>query len=178
MFASLVVLALAADIAASSPPPAPLPPAGVQALIAAGFDPRTKLDGEAVQVIVGQRAVFRLDDAGKPVMEAVESGRIDMVLPDGKPDTYLTPTAGRLGFALDASPEKRQSVMKVWNGLSRPVAYEVELTALRHGKLMKRKAPICAVAAGQSTYEVWPDPILSVTLSKFAETPASKSACQ
>ena len=37
---------------------------------------------------------------------------------------------------------------------------------------------ICTVPAGAVGYEVWPDPVISVTLSKFAETPADKHVCQ
>ena len=49
---------------------------------------------------------------------------------------------------------------------------------LRGGKLMKKASTICAVPAGAVGYEVWPDPVISVTLSKFAETPADQHVCQ
>ena len=55
---------------------------------------------------------------------------------------------------------------------------KAEITAVRGGQLMKRMATICTVPAGGVTHEVWPDPIVSVTLSKFAETPADKFICQ
>ena len=158
---------------------APKPPANlIAALEAAGLDPRTKVEDRTVQVVLGQRAVFHLDAEGKPVLNDVEAGRVDLATANGAGETYKGPGVGKLAFALDSSPEKRQSIMKVWNGLSRPVAYEAEITALRGGKLMKKASTICAVPAGAVGYEVWPDPVISVTLSKFAETPADQHVCQ
>ncbi|MBT9470412.1 MAG: hypothetical protein V4514_06525 [Pseudomonadota bacterium] len=183
----IVIAALAAALAsaaqaetpASAPAAAAKPPSNlIEALQAAGLDPRTKVEGASVQVMQGQRAIFHLDAAGKPVMNGVDAGRIGLATADGKGETYKGPGAGKLAFALDSSPEKRQSIMKVWNGLARPVAYEIEITAVRQGKLMKRLATICTVPAGGATHEAWPDPIVSVTLSKFAETPADKFTCQ
>ena len=156
---------------------AQMPTIPVEALQAAGLDPRTKVEGGAVQVMTGQRAVIRLDDAGRPSLDDVEAGRIGKAVADGK-ETYKGAGAGKLAFALDASVEKRQSILKIWNGLTRPVAYEAEITALRGGKLMKRMSTICTVPAGAVGYEVWPDPVISVTLSKFAETPADKHVCE
>ena len=156
---------------------AQMPTIPVEALQAAGLDPRTKVEGEAVQVMTGQRAVIRLDEAGRPSLDDVEAGRIGKAVADGK-ETYKGAGAGKLAFALDASVEKRQSILKIWNGLTRPVAYEAEITALRGGKLMKKMSTICTVPAGAVGYEVWPDPVISVTLSKFAETPADKHVCE
>ena len=156
---------------------AQMPTIPVEALQAAGLDPRTKVEGGAVQVMTGQRAVIRLDEAGRPSLDDVEAGRIGKAVADGK-ETYKGAGAGKLAFALDASVEKRQSILKIWNGLTRPVAYEAEITALRGGKLMKRMSTICTVPAGAVGYEVWPDPVISVTLSKFAETPADQHVCQ
>ena len=172
--------ALASAVHAETPEvTAPKPRANlIAALEAAGLDPRTKVEGGSVQVVLGQRAVFHLDAEGKPVLNDVEAGRVDLATANGAGETYKGPGVGKLAFALDSSPEKRQSIMKVWNGLSRPVAYEAEITALRRGQLMKRMATICTVPAGGATHEVWPDPIVSVTLSKFAETPADKFICQ
>ena len=156
---------------------AQMPTIPVEALQAAGLDPRTKVEGGAVQVMTGQRAVIRLDEAGRPSLDDVEAGRIGKAVADGK-ETYKGARAGKLAFALDASVEKRQSILKIWNGLTRPVAYEAEITALRGGKLMKKMSTICTVPAGAVGYEVWPDPVISVTLSKFAETPADKHVCE
>lgn len=163
---------LAAGVAQAQMPTIP-----VEALQAAGLDPRTKVEGGAVQVMTGQRAVIRLDEAGRPSLDDVEAGRIGKAVADGK-ETYKGAGAGKLAFALDASVEKRQSILKIWNGLTRPVAYEAEITALRGGKLMKKMSTICTVPAGAVGYEVWPDPVISVTLTKFAETPADKHVCE
>ena len=156
---------------------AQMPTIPVEALQAAGLDPRTKVEGGAVQVMTGPRAVIRLDEAGRPSLDDVEAGRIGKAVADGK-ETYKGAGAGKLAFALDASVEKRQSILKIWNGLTRPVAYEAEITALRGGKLMKKMSTICTVPAGAVGYEVWPDPVISVTLTKFAETPADKHVCE
>jgi hypothetical protein len=173
---TLVIAALGVTLAAGAVQ-AQVPTIPVEALKAAGLDPHTKVDGGAVQVLTGQRAVIDIDDSGKLKLEDVETGRIGMAASDGK-ETYKGASAGKLAFALDASVEKRQSILKIWNGLTRPLAYEAEITALRGGKLMKRMSTICTVPAGAVGYEVWPDPVISVTLSKFAETPADKHVCQ
>lgn len=180
----LAIAALAGALAcaahAQTPDAAPAKPPGdmIEALKAAGLDPRTKVEGGSVQVMLGQRAVIQLAPDGQPVLASVDAGRIGLAAPDGAGETYKGPGAGKLAFALDSSPQKRQSIMKVWNGLTRPVAYEAEITALRQGKLMKRLATICTVPAGGATHEVWPEPVVSVTLSKFADTPADKFTCQ
>lgn len=172
----LAIAALGAWLAAGTAQ-AQLPTIPVEALKAAGLDPHTKAENGLVQVMTGQRAVIRLDDAGQPTLDDVEVGRVGMASADGK-ETYKGAGAGKLAFALDASVEKRQSILKIWNGLTRPVAYEAEITALRGGKLMKRMSTICTVPGGAVGYEVWPDPVISVTLSKFAETPADQHVCQ
>ena len=171
--AAIALAALAfAGAAVAQAPQIPL-----EALKAAGLDPETKVAEGRLQLMTGQLATIGLDDAGQPQLVEVEAGRIGMAAPDGQ-ETYKGTGAGRLAFALDASVEKRQSILKVWNGLTRPVAYEAEITALRGGKLMKKASTICAVPAGAVGYEVWPDPVISVTLSKFAETPADQHVCQ
>lgn len=172
-----LAIAAAGILLAAGAAQAQMPTIPVEALQAAGLDPRTKVEGEAVQVMTGQRAVIRLDEAGRPALDDVEAGRIGKAVADGK-ETYKGAGAGKLAFALDASVEKRQSILKIWNGLTRPVAYEAEITALRGGKLMKKMSTICTVPAGAVGYEVWPDPVISVTLSKFAETPADKHVCE
>lgn len=172
---TLAIAGLVLALAGSAQAQAPSIP--VEALKAAGLDPRTKVEGAAVQVMTGQRAVLRLDAQGRPGLADVETGRIGKAAPDGA-ETYKGAGAGKLAVALDASVEKRQSILKVWNGLTRPVTYQAEITALRGGKLMKRLSAICTVPAGAVGYQVWPYPVISVTLSKFAETPADPQACQ
>lgn len=176
MIAGLVAalaLAQAADPAAA----AEVEPPFLKALEAAGVDPKTKLNGADLQVMFGQRAVLRLDAKKKPVLEGVEVGRIDRATTAGDPQVLKGVGPNHLGFALDASAAKRQSMMKVWNGLTYPVAFETEIVALRGGQLMKRKIPLCVVAAGGAAYETWPDPIIAVTVSSLGEPPADAPNC-
>lgn len=153
------------------------PPTLVEALIAAGFDPHTKLVGDTAQVMSGQRATLNVAD-GKLSLEAVETGHVDMALPDGTPDTYKPVEPGKVAFAVDGSAAKKQSFLKIWNGLPHAVSYEAELTAIRSGKLAKRKAHVCAVPGGGTNYEMWSDPIIAVTLSKVAEVADDKITCK
>lgn len=153
------------------------PPTLVEALIAAGFDPHTKLVGDTVQVMSGQRATLSVTE-GKLVLDGVETGHVDMALPDGTPDTYKPLAPGKVAFAVDGSAAKKQSFLKIWNGLAHAVSYEAELTAIRSGKLAKRKAQVCAVPGGGTNYEMWSDPIIAVTLSQIAEVPDDKITCK
>ena len=153
------------------------PPTLVEALIAAGFDPHTKLIGDAVQVMSGQRATLDVAE-GKLTLDAVDTGHVDMALPDGTPDTYKPVAPGKVAFAVDGSAAKKQSFLKIWNGLAHAVSYEAELTAIRGGKLAKRKAQVCAVPGGGTNYEMWSDPIIAVTLSRIAEVPDDKINCK
>lgn len=178
MIAGLVAsLALvAAQDAAPAPAAEPPQPGLLQALEKAGLDPRTKLQDGALQVMYGQRAVLRFD--GKtPAIDLVEIGRIDRATTPADPKSYKGVRPNRLAFAVDASTQKRISMLKVWNGLTRPVAYEAEIVALRRGQLMKKKEPVCAVAAGGAAYQTWPDPIIAVTLTGLGEPPADTPAC-
>lgn len=149
----------------------------VEALIAAGFDPHTKLAGESVQVMSGQRAVLDIE-SGKPVLEAVETGHVDMALPDGAPDSYKPLADGKVAFAVDGSAARKQSFLKVWNGRPHAVGYLAEITALHEGKLARRMAQVCAVPGGSTNYEMWSDPVIAVTLSKIAEIPDDKITCR
>lgn len=153
------------------------PPTLVEALIAAGFDPHTKLVGDTVQVMSGQRATLNVAEE-KLVLDAVETGHVDMALPDGTPDTYKPLAPGKVAFAVDGSAAKKQSFLKIWNGLAHAVSYEAELTAIRSGQLAKRKAQVCAVPGGGTNYEMWSDPIIAVTLSKIAEVADDKITCK
>ena len=165
---------------AGGPPPAGAPkkPGSlVEALIAVGFDPHTKLVGDNVQVMSGQRATLDVA-SGKPVLEAVETGHVDMALPDGTPDTYKPVAPGKVAFAVDGSAAKKQSFLKIWNGLPHAVGYMAEITAIHEGKLAKRMAQVCAVPGAGTNYEMWPDPVIAVTLSKIAEIPDDKITCK
>ena len=163
--------------AAPAAPPSGQPAGLVEALAAAGLDPRTKVAEGKVQVMLGQRAVVHLDAQGEPLLDEIDAGRIGLATADGKGETYKGVPAGHIAFALDAAPQKRQSILKIWNGSTAPAAYEAEIVALRQGKLMRRMAAICMVPAGGAGHETWPDPIVAVTLSKLADPPADKAAC-
>ena len=174
----LAALALAtAEDAPASSAAAQEQPSFLKALEAAGLDPKTKVEGQAVQVMYGQRATLRLVPAKPPVLENVEIGRIDRATTPNDAKAFKGVPANRLAFALDASAQQRVSMLKVWNGLTRPVAFEAEIVALRGGKLMKKKEPVCAVAAGGAAYETWPDPIIAVTLTGLGDPPADTPAC-
>jgi hypothetical protein len=176
--AALAVLALGLASAAKAQDAAPNPPGDmVEALAAAGLDPETKVEDGKVQVMLQQRAVIRLLQGAVPSLEKVEVGRLGAALPKGQAETYKGVGAGRMAFALDASPEKRQSIMKVWNGLATPVAFEAEIAAVRQGQLMRRMTSVCAVPAGGTKVETWPDPIVAVTIQKFAPPSADTPTC-
>lgn len=170
----LLAVVLAAPAAAQDKPaPKSLP----EALAQAGLDPKTKAEGETLQVMLGQRAVFHLDGA-KPAIESVDLGKLALAQPKGKAETYKAPPAGKLAMALDASAEKHQSILKVWNGTDKPVIYKAELVALRGGKLMRRHAVICPVLPGAANHETWNDPLLAVRVTGFAETSPDDLTCR
>ncbi len=173
-----------AEAVPEDPPAAETPPAEpekpktlIEALAAAGFDPKTKVEGGSVQVVQGQRALFHLDAKAGPVLDKVETGKLGAALPDGQSETYKGSGAGRIGLALDASPARKQSYMKVWNGLAAPITFELELAAIRKGQLMRRKIEGCAVPAGGVHGEAWPDPIIAVTVSKVALAVRGATPC-
>ena len=103
-----------------TPPAAKAPNAAPSAEAAAkqlSFEPKTKVDGETLQVILGQRAVFGVDGKGHPVIEKVEEGQLAAAHPVGKvTETFEAPPTGLMAAAVDGSAEKRATVLKVWNG--------------------------------------------------------------
>lgn len=155
----------------------PKPKTLIEALTAAGFDPKTKVEGASVQVVQGQRALFHLDAKAGPVLDRIDTGKLGAALPEGQAETYKGSGAGRIGLALDASPAQKQSYMKVWNGLAAPVTFELELAAIRKGQLMRRKVEGCAVPAGGVHSQAWPDPIIAVTVSKVALAARGATPC-
>lgn len=175
--AAIAVLALSlAGAAQAQEPAAKRSDDMVDALAAAGLDPETKVENGKVQVMLQQRAIIRLAQGGEPVLADVETGRLGLALPDGA-ETYKGVGANRMAFALDASPQKRQSIMKVWNGLAVPVAFETEIAAVRQGQLMRRMTSVCVVPAGGTNVETWPDPVVAVTIQKFAPPAADTPTC-
>ena len=162
-------------------PPVEAPPSKpttlVEALEAVGFDPKTKVEGGDVQVMQGQRALFHLDAKAGPVLAGVDLGKLGAAQPEGEAETYKGSGASRIGVALDASPAKKRSYMKVWNGLARPIVFDLELAAIRKGQLMRRKLESCAVAAGGVYSQSWPDPIIAITVSKVALAAPDATPC-
>lgn len=143
------------------------------------LDPVTKVDGENLQVVFGQRAVFHIDEAGRPAIDAVETGKLADAHPRGVvKDTFTAPEAGRLAAALDGSAEKRLSVLKLWNGLAHPVEYRLAILVLRKGQLEVKPVKTCALAPGQAHSLTWPQPVVAVALARFVEASAEAQACR
>ncbi len=177
MAAALFALALLAQDPETAPPaPTSEEPPIVRALAAAGLDPKTKVEDGAVQVMFGQRAVVQFGADQKPTLDAVEIGRIDRAAPKD-PNAFKGVPPARIAFSLDAAPAERVSIMKVWNGLTTPVAFEAEIVALRHGQLMRKKEALCSVPAGGAAYETWPDPLVAVTISNLSPPASDTPAC-
>ena len=174
MRGALLALALSAVCGAAA---AQMPDIPLEALKAAGLEPESGVSGGRLQVMTGQRAVVALNAAGGPERVEVQTGRIGKAAPDGE-ETYKGARPETVAVALDASVERRQSILKLWNGLTRPLVYEAEITALRGGKRMKKMTTACMVPAGAVVYDAWPDPIVAVTLSSFAAPTAEQPACK
>ena len=170
-----------ADRAETAPPPAAkpvderkTPPAAVAAAKTLAFEPKTLVDGATLQVILGQRAIFRLDDKDLPVLAKVEEGRLAAAHPEGAvTETFEPPPKGQVAAALDGSAEKHASVLKVWNGLGRAVDYRAIGLVLRTGKLTPAALAVCAVPPGGMRTETWPRAVVAVGLSHFRTTPAA-----
>ena len=168
----LAGLALAAALAGVA---AAQPAAKAEAPTSLKFEPKTQVDGDILQVIFGERALFRLDDAGKPVLDSVDKGQLAAAHPAGAAtESYATPGPGLLAAALDGSAEKQASVMKVWNRLDHPVEYRAIVLVLHGQSLSPVPVPTCPVPAGGVRSETWPAPVVAVGLSRFK--PASKAA--
>ena len=198
MIASLAALFMAAQPAADGPigtavkPPTlvsptaptvvPVTPPGAKG---AGleFDPRTKVDGPALQVIMGERAVFRIDEAGVPKLDSVEAGKLVAAHPAGVVrETFTSPGAGRLAAALDGSAERRATVLKLWNGLDYPVDYSAVALVLRNGEaLTPTRVTVCAVKPGETRTELWSAPVVAVGLMGFKRAgpdATARAACR
>jgi len=164
----LAALALAGSAAAQPKAEAPAPKSFK-------FEPKTQVDGDILQVIFGERALFRLDDGGKPVLDSVDKSQLAAAHPPGAAkETYTPPAPGLVGAALDGSAEKQVSVMKVWNRLGHPIEYRAILLVLHGQNLAPVAVPTCPVPAGGVRMETWPAPVVAVGLSRFK--PASAAA--
>ena len=147
------------------------------------FDPKTKVDGPALQVILGERAVFRVDEKGMPKLDSVEAGKLAAAHPAGAArETFTSPGAGRLAAALDGSSERRATALKIWNGLDYPVDYNAVALVLRNGEaLTPTRVAVCAVKPGETRTELWPAPVVAVGLMGFKRAgpdAAARAACK
>lgn len=162
------------------PPPTAKPTAAAPAAEAAAkqltFEPKTKVDGENLQVIYGQRAVFGVDGKGTPIIEKVEEGQLAIAHPAGTvTEKFEAPPTGLFAAALDGSAEKKASFLKVWNGTGDAIEYRgMGLVLLKDNRV--RPVPLngCPVAPGAVRVESFPAPIVAVSLARFK--PASKEA--
>lgn len=172
---SLLIAALAA-LAVDAAPPAKAPAQPAKPLT---FTPKTLVDGETLQVVLGQRAVFQLDDRNLPVLLKVEEGKLAAAHPAGKvTETFAPPAEGQIAAALDGSAEKRATVLKIWNRTGKPLDYRAMALIMGKDKLTATPAPAtCAVRPRSVHIETWPAPIVAVGLGRFQETVTTK-ACQ
>jgi hypothetical protein len=162
-------LALAGAAVAADPPAKPAPP---QTL---AFEPKTFVDNAILQVLLGERALVRLDGAGKPVLDSVQKGQLAVAHPDGAvTETFQPPPEGLIAAALDGSAEKQATSLKVWNGTGQAIEYRAIVLVLHGQTLRAMPVPTCPVAAGHIRLESWPAPIVAVGLSRFKT--ASKEA--
>ncbi|ODT88657.1 hypothetical protein [Phenylobacterium sp. SCN 70-31] len=138
---------------------------------------RTKADGETLQVVLGQRALFRLDDRGWPVLIGVEDGRLAAAHPPGKVvEAFDAPPDGQVAVALDGSAEVRATLMKIWNQTDKALDYRAIALVYSGGKVIAAEAPVCAVAARSVRTETWRRPVVGVGLSRF-KTSTTTRAC-
>ena len=174
-------LADAQEVAAGADPaPAAAvgPPADAPAEGGLAFSHKTEMvEGPALQVIFGERAVFHLDDKGQPVLDDVQKGQLAMAHPTGTvKETFDPPGDGKLAVALDGSPEKQASYLKIWNGLDHPVLYHAGVLAYVGGALKPMSVKVCAAPAGGTGSMTWPMPIAAVVVANFSAAP-SATAC-
>ncbi|WP_337187881.1 hypothetical protein [Phenylobacterium sp.] len=138
---------------------------------------RTKADGETLQVVLGQRALFRLDDRGWPVLVGVEDGRLAAAHPAGKvTEAFDAPPDGQVAVALDGSAEVRATLLKIWNQTDKALDYRAIALVYSGGKVIAAEAPVCAVAARSVRTETWRRPVVGVGLSRF-KTSTTTRAC-
>lgn len=171
MIAVTASLAAAATLAAAAPAARP---AEAPAL---SFQPKTMADGETLQVILGQRALFRLDDRGWPVLFKVEEGKLADAHPPGAvTETFAPPPEGQIAVALDGSAEKRATVLKIWNRTGKPLDYRALALLVNRDKYTPIPVPpSCSVGPRSVHVESWPRPIVAVGLSRFKEAVGTKA---
>lgn len=136
------------------------------------------VDGPALQIVFGDRAVFHLDDKGAPVLDDVQKGPIAIAHPTGEvKETFQPPGPGKLAIAVDGSAAKQASYLKIWNGLDHPVIYHAGVLAVVKGKLKPITVKVCAAPAGGTNEQTWPLPIAAVAVANFSPAPDAQT-CQ
>jgi len=174
------------DEQAVDPPPAgskpvderKIAPAAVAAAKALTVEQKTLVEGGTLQIVLGQRALFRLDDKGLPVLSRVEEGKLAAAHPEGSVTEAFEPVPeGQIAVALDGSAEVRATVLKVWNQTGKPLDYGAIALIMRQGKVTPTAAPVCAVPARSVRTETWKRPVVAVGLTRFKQ-PATAKACQ
>lgn len=162
-----------ASTPAETGPAAPAAVAGAKALT---VESKTTVAGGTLQIVLGQRAVFRLDDKGLPVLVRVEDGQLAAAHTSGTAtETFEPPAKGELAAALDGSAEVRATVLKVWNQTDRAVSYAAIALVMRQGKVTPAPAPVCDVPAGAVRVETWPRPVVAVGLQRFSAVATAKA---
>lgn len=164
------------------PPPGSKPvdeaktaPAAVAASKALTVEQKTLVQGDTLQVVLGQRALFRLDSKGQPVLAKVEEGKLAAAHPEGEVTEAFEPVPeGQIAIALDGSAEVRATVLKVWNQTGQALDYGAIALIMRQGKVTPTAAPVCAVPAHGVRTEVWKRPVVAVGLTRFRPTAAPK----
>lgn len=142
------------------------------------FSHKTEIvEGPALQVVFGERAVFHLNDKGEPVLDEVQKGELAMAHPAGTvKEAFAAPGDGKLAIALDGSPEKKASYLKIWNGLDHPVLYHAGVLAYVGGELKPVSVKVCAAPASGTNSMTWPMPIAAAVVANFSVAP-SADAC-
>ncbi|WP_430420156.1 hypothetical protein [Phenylobacterium sp.] len=150
-------------------------PAAVAAARSLTVEQKTLVQGETLQVVLGQRAVFRLDDKGLPVLTRVEEGKLAAAHPEGEvTEAFEPPAEGEFAVALDGSAEVRATILKVWNQTGQALDYGAIALIMRQGKVTPLPAPVCAVPAHGVRTETWKRPVVAVGLTRFRPTDTAR----
>jgi len=153
-------------------------PAAVAATKALTVEQKTLVQGDTLQVVLGQRALFRLDSKGQPVLAKVEEGKLAAAHPAGAvTEAFEPPPEGQFAVALDGSAEVRATILKVWNQTGKPLDYGAIALVMRQGKVTPTVAPVCAVPPRSVRTETWKRPVVAVGLTRFKQ-PATAKACE
>lgn len=142
------------------------------------LEQKTFVQGGTLQVVLGQRALFRLDDRGQPVLDKVEEGQLAAAHPEGAvTETFAPPPEGQIAIALDGSAETRSTILKVWNETGKAFDYSAIALVMSKGKVTPVAAPVCAMPPRGIRIETWRRPVVAVGLGRFKEAVTTKD-CQ